>query len=191
MATGDRDPAASFGCRLRRLRARAGLTQRELAIAAGVTPSMVQRWERRGVIPSAARLPQLTAALGAPPDALFGQAARDVGEQHAASEVGAPTSLRALREAAGLSQWQLAVRLGVTEGAVSRWEAGDRQPNARYLADLARLIGADSVATVLAALARPPAVRDPHAELRGRHTPTAAPGCPGIAPTLRPAECAP
>ncbi len=164
MSPSNQGPWASFGCRLRHLRAQAGLTQRDLAIAVGVTGSMVLRWERRGVIPSAARLPQLAAALGAPSDALFEQAAPDVGGQPTASGVPAPASLRALREAAGLSQWQLAVRLGVTEGAVSRWEAGDRQPNARYLADLARLIGAGSVDTVLAALAAPPAARDPHAD---------------------------
>ncbi|MDP9371942.1 MAG: helix-turn-helix domain-containing protein [Chloroflexota bacterium] len=164
MSPGNQGPWASFGCRLRRLREQAGLSQRDLAIAVGVTAQMVYRWERAGVIPTAARLPQLAATLRAPPDALFGQAAHDVGERPAESEAAAPASLRALREAAGLSQWQLAVRLGVTEGVVSRWEAGDRQPNARYLADLARLIGAGSVDTVLAALTAPPAARDPHAD---------------------------
>ena len=47
---------------------------------------------------------------------------------------------------------------------MSRWEAGDRQPSARYLADLARLLGGGSVATVLAALNAPPAARDPRAD---------------------------
>ncbi len=164
MPQGNHTPSAPFGCRLRRLREQAGLTQRDLAIAVGVTTSMVLRWERRGAIPSAARVPQLAAVLGAPPEALFGRAARGGATRPAESEAVAPTSLRALRQAAGLSQWQLAVRLGVTEGAVSHWEAGDRQPNARYLADLARLLGAGSVDTVLAALTAPPAARDPHAD---------------------------
>ncbi len=164
MSPSNQGPWASFGCRLRRLRAQAGLTQRDLAIAVGVTTSMVLRWERRGVIPSAPRLARLAAALGVPPDALLGPPPHDVGECPAESEAVAPTSLRALREAAGLSQWQLAVRLGVTEGAVHRWETGERQPNARYLADLARLLGAGSVDTVLAALTAPPAARDPHAD---------------------------
>ena len=90
MAPGNHEPVASFGDRLRQLRERAGLTQRELAIAVGVTVAMVYRWERRGVIPSAARLPQLAVALGTPPEALFGQGASDVGERPAGSGTAAP-----------------------------------------------------------------------------------------------------
>jgi transcriptional regulator with XRE-family HTH domain len=36
-----------------------------------------------------------------------------------------------LREAAGLSQAQLAELAGVTPAAVSRWEAGERRPTGR------------------------------------------------------------
>ena len=39
------------------------------------------------------------------------------------------TYLRAVRQAAGLSQTQLAERVGVSQGAVSRWEHGARLPN--------------------------------------------------------------
>ncbi len=159
MQQGNHEPLDRFGCRLRRLREQAGLSQRDVAIAVGVTAHMVHRWERRGAIPAAARLPELAAVLGAPLDALLGRPAHDNGVQDAGTEAPRPASprtLRELREAAGLSQWQLAVRLGVTDGAISRWEAGDRQPRARYLGELARLVGGGSVATVLDSLTTPP-----------------------------------
>jgi len=145
-------PGHLFGCHLRRLRGRASLTRREVAIAAGVTPGMVLRWERRGVIPSVPHLKRLATALGVPPDALLGTSGLDAESRRASEHT---PILRALREAAGLSQWQLAIRLGVTEGAVSRWESGDRQPSGRYLATLARLVAGGSVATVLASLPMP------------------------------------
>jgi len=39
-----------------------------------------------------------------------------------------PAELRSLREAAGLSQQQLADALGVTRAAISHWETGTRSP---------------------------------------------------------------
>jgi putative transcriptional regulator len=48
--------------------------------------------------------------------------------------------LRAIRERMGLLQAQLADRLGVTQGALSRWESGSRripEPVARLLVRLA------------------------------------------------------
>ena len=54
-----------------------------------------------------------------------------------------PSRCRSLREAAQLTQEDLASVLGVTRAAVSRWELGERRPRAatleRYLAALERL----------------------------------------------------
>ena len=46
--------------------------------------------------------------------------------------------LAELRQAAGLSQVELAKRLGVTQGAVSKWELGDRFPPPGLLPILAQ-----------------------------------------------------
>lgn len=54
-----------------------------------------------------------------------------------------PVLRRALREAAGLTQEDLAAALGVSRAALSRWETGSRKPRrynqADYAAVLARL----------------------------------------------------
>jgi DNA-binding transcriptional regulator YiaG len=39
------------------------------------------------------------------------------------------TDLRSLREAAGITAWELALRLGVPDGTVRRWEMGLRRPD--------------------------------------------------------------
>ena len=49
--------------------------------------------------------------------------------------------LKRLREAAGLSQVQLALRLGVSQGTVANWERGFRAPQARHLIKLANILG--------------------------------------------------
>ena len=41
-----------------------------------------------------------------------------------------PTRLRTARKAAGLTQQQLAERLGVRQSRVSEWERGDHEPGA-------------------------------------------------------------
>ena len=152
------DRAAAFGLALRELRRRAGLTQRALAIALDVTPSVVHRWERRGATPSTPHLVRLAAVLGVTVDDLLGRLAPGAAVTPPTGGVppdGRRHTLRELREAAGLSQWQLSVRLGVTEGAVSRWEAGTRLPQPRHLAPLARLLGDLSGEALLTSLMPP------------------------------------
>ncbi len=48
-------------------------------------------------------------------------------------------TLRELREAAGLTQLEVAYRLGVTPHTVYMWESGRREPLARVFLRLARL----------------------------------------------------
>jgi len=50
-------------------------------------------------------------------------------------------NLRALREAAGLSQRELAYLTGVSHAAVNRWERGVRTPDANRLVAVARALG--------------------------------------------------
>lgn len=54
--------------------------------------------------------------------------------------VAAPGAAKAVREAAGLSQVELASALKVTQTAVSRWERGERIPRGQAAQDYARLL---------------------------------------------------
>lgn len=57
-------------------------------------------------------------------------------------------TIRGLREGRGLTQRQLAARLGVTDKAVSKWESGRGLPDISLVEDLARELGV-SVAELL------------------------------------------
>ena len=50
-------------------------------------------------------------------------------------------TIRQLREAAGLTQFELAVKVGVTPTAVSAWERGQYEPRASQLRKLAETLG--------------------------------------------------
>lgn len=62
-------------------------------------------------------------------------------------------AIRAIRSAAGLTQAQLAERIGASQVNVSRWEAGERVPSGVAVARLCALAG-DGGAALLAALAK-------------------------------------
>ena len=49
--------------------------------------------------------------------------------------------IKELRAAAGLNQTQLAIRMGVVQGAVSGWELETSLPRARQLPQLANVLG--------------------------------------------------
>jgi transcriptional regulator with XRE-family HTH domain len=57
-----------------------------------------------------------------------------------------PGRLRELREGAGLTQAQLAEKVGVGRDAVARWEAGVREPGWSYVLALAEALGVDCTA---------------------------------------------
>ena len=58
-----------------------------------------------------------------------------------------PQTLRQLREAAGMTQLDVAFALKVTPQTVYNWERGTREPKGRHLQQLARLfkVSADDV----------------------------------------------
>ncbi len=58
-------------------------------------------------------------------------------------------TLRELREAAGLTQLEVAYRLGVTPHTIYMWESGRREPLARVFLRLARLYGVSPFAIAL------------------------------------------
>jgi len=53
-------------------------------------------------------------------------------------------TIRELREEAGLTQLEVAYRLGVTPATVSNWERGIFEPKASQLRAIARLFGVSS-----------------------------------------------
>jgi len=50
-------------------------------------------------------------------------------------------TIKVLRDARGLTQFDLAVRVGVTPTAVSAWERGQYEPRASQLRKLAEVLG--------------------------------------------------
>ena len=50
------------------------------------------------------------------------------------------TAIRLYRERAGMTQESLAAAIGVTQAAVSMWEAGDRKPNIFTLKRIAQML---------------------------------------------------
>lgn len=49
--------------------------------------------------------------------------------------------IKSLREHLGMSQVQLAERLGVTKSAVNAWESGTNSPSITYIVKLAQIFG--------------------------------------------------
>jgi transcriptional regulator with XRE-family HTH domain len=62
--------------------------------------------------------------------------------------------LRSAREAAGLSQGDVAEQLGVSQGAVSMWETGQSRPALSRIRRIAEVLGVDDVELTRAAEVR-------------------------------------
>jgi transcriptional regulator with XRE-family HTH domain len=69
-------------------------------------------------------------------------------------DVLAGNTLRSYRRAAGMSQQQLARRLGVGQSIVSHWEKGTREPSAETMGHIEEVLGLPR--GVLGDLAAPP-----------------------------------
>ncbi|WP_436692134.1 helix-turn-helix domain-containing protein [Geodermatophilus sp. CPCC 205506] len=103
---------------LARFRRSAGLTQAALAQRVGVAPTTLAMWESSGVRVQLAVVAQLCAVLGV-----------ELGELTANSPVAAPDPrpLRRYRKAVGMSRAEAAAQLGISVGALARYEAGERR----------------------------------------------------------------
>ena len=71
--------------------------------------------------------------------------ARRRGYEHASRAIGLATEIHALREKRGLSQRELAERLGTTQSAVARLEAGNVSPTLPTLDKVAEALGVELV----------------------------------------------
>ena len=118
---------------LRRLRRERGLTQRELAEAAGLNRSVVARYEQGHTAPHRDCVAALAYALSVDVEALIGEGAAF--ERDVLGEFGA--MLRNLRRARGLTQQELGAAVGVTAGTISTYECGHVVPLKKTLAALA------------------------------------------------------
>ncbi len=93
---------------LRRRRVHAGLTQEAAAGLLGVSRWTYRHWEGGQHTPLAERLPEIATVLGCDPHDL----------------VDAPTTLADFRTVVGLTQSDVAERLGVSRHTVAAWEQG-------------------------------------------------------------------
>ena len=121
----------SFGSKLKALRKKAGLTQEELAEAIGVHSVTVSQWESDTYLPKTQNIKALAKALDVPENDLLNDSF--------APPFGA--TLKALRKKAGLSQTQLAEKIGVSLLTLFRWEKGERQPRVDEIKALAKALG--------------------------------------------------
>jgi len=116
----------TLGEHIRRRRLDLGLTQRTLARRLGVREEAVHLWELDRFLPLARHYGRLVRVLGVDPEP----------PSHSLAE-----RLRAARRRAGLTQAELARRLGLDEGTVVDFEAGRRSPSKRVTAALAGFLG--------------------------------------------------
>ena len=100
------------GERLRQVRRRRHVTQRQLGAAVGVDGRQVGYWELRRTVPSAQMIRALADALAVPPHALLTPVERP------------PRGLEHLRLAAGLSAAETAAAAGTTLARYRNLEAG-------------------------------------------------------------------
>lgn len=121
-------PAPTHGFRpdaLRTAREQAGLTQQQLADLLGIRDQAVYRWEHGRVTPTPATVGSIAAALGLAPADLLDHS---------------PATLAELRERAGLTQGELAARVGLSQIAVSRLERGQADLDDQLAASLAAVL---------------------------------------------------
>lgn len=130
-----------FPERLRQVRKAAGFHPTGLALAAGISGSMVTLWEAEQGLPRLPNLEKLANALRVNPGWLaygLGDAAEAAGSGMLCE--GLAARVREVRALLGLSMREVARRAELTEGAVRSTELG-RQPGIDTLEALARALG--------------------------------------------------
>lgn len=149
-------PEVVRGQALRWLRTRTGVTVQQLARSAEVRPSTVYNWEAgRAGIPLAL-LPRLAGPLDLDPEGLAGLL------RSGPAQTPPPPAypLRRLRHRTGLSQAQVATRIGHCRKTLGAWERGATPPLVA-LRLLARVYGVPVSTVARAAGVTPPPLLDP------------------------------
>lgn len=117
----------TLGDHIKRRRMDLGLVQKDVATQIGVDTWTVTNWEKRGLAPCIRYYPAIIRFLGYEP--------------FDAEQEGTPAQLRAKRLRLGLSQWELAQRLGIDEQTVRRYERGAARASKRCWRILERFLG--------------------------------------------------
>jgi len=120
----------TLGDHIRKRRLDLGLLQKDVAERLGVDTASIGNWESNDVQPMVHCLPGILAFLGHNPlpeaDDLIGK-------------------LKRIRSTLGLSQEQLAQKLGIDESTIAGWERGDNTPVGAYRKLLEYFISGDGV----------------------------------------------
>ena len=103
----------TWGDHIRQRRLDQGLLQREAAEQLGCCAAALHNWERNRTQPKVYLLPRIIDFLGYVPSK---------------PATSFPEALRIARRSAGLSQEQLALRAGVDESSIAKWERGETIP---------------------------------------------------------------
>lgn len=153
--------------RIREHRLAAGLTLEQLAGKIGTTNQQVQRLETGARKLSEEWMVGLAEALGVPVQDLL-STSKGGGDRKAADETTIGGRLRSAREAAGISQADIARKLGISRAAISQWEANDTNPDIGRFGAIADAYGVavDWLVTGLASRALPAAEPPPWIALR-------------------------
>ncbi len=122
----------SGGERIRELRLGLRLSQRDLGVLLGVSRETIATWELGQAVPEVRHQRSLARRFGVEVES-FGY------ERHRL--VAGEGDLRQRRVAAGLSQADLAAKLGLTKAAISQWECGRTSPSPAQAKALRRLLG--------------------------------------------------
>jgi len=117
---------ATFEERLRQLRKEKGLCQKELAEALNVANTTVSIWERGLRKPEMDTLEKVRNYFDVSLAYLLGE---NTGERAGESSVTFAQRLKELRVERGLTQEELAEKLGVTKNTIFVWEKGQRFPD--------------------------------------------------------------
>ena len=119
----------TLGDHLRKRRLDLKLFQKEVAQKLGVNEDSVCNWENNRTSPSLRFIPKIIEFLGYLP---YDAQAKTLGERIVAS-----------RKRLGLSQKELARRLGVDPSTLGRWERDESQPLERHLENLVKYLDGD------------------------------------------------
>lgn len=116
----------------------AGITQRDLSEALGVSQAAISQWEKGTRVPDLTTVIKLSEILNVPTDNLI-DLTKDFSNTY--RENSSNNKLSYYRKKSGLTQDDVAEELGVTKSAVSLWERGKIIPSYENLNKLSKKYG--------------------------------------------------
>lgn len=120
---------------LKALRKKHKMTQKQLANALGIDNSSVCKYETGDVLPSHDILIKMAELFNVSTDYILDRSGRVQDEDEVAATFA--DRLKALRCKSGISQFELAKQLNMSQQAVAQWEAGKSEPSIEMLVNLA------------------------------------------------------